>query len=269
MKNSVKAVLYEESLTNDSSPIVTGLPPHTTLLCKLDRMERNVLNCVERGTDKVIGTLTNELEMRNVGGEAHQGRVILDQVSQSIVKLNERIDTIGTGGGALNSQQGGSVPAYEEGAVIEMTDPSTPTRSKRKMYCWDGKLRNIPKEVVVPKLNLCTLIKFWYLGSSEPKVPPFKHARATDFPGNNKMKIVLSQMKWLMKGVERSAQLEGINTKEIESVAEATDLYGKVSKHFSYDGAKRKRRHAHILWKTVYNAYIKNKCLLVGEVVSG
>lgn len=71
-----------------------------------------------------------------------------------------------------------------------------------------------------------------------------------------------------MKGVERAAQLEGINSKEIESVAQATDLYEKVSKYFNYKGAKRRRRHAHILWKTVFNNYFKNKCLLVGEVVS-
>ena len=233
----IKAVLYEESLVNDSAPNVTGLPPHTTLLCKLDRMEKKLLNSVERGTEKVIDTITNELEVRNVGGENHQSRMILNQVSESIVKLNEKIDNMGTGGSitGIDAQQGAI--GYEEGTVIEISDPSTP-RKKRKMYCWDGKLRNMPKGLVVPKLNLCTLIKFWFIGSSEPEVPPFKHARIIDFPGNKTMKVVLSQMKKLMKGVERAAQVEGINVKEIETVAQATDMYEKVAKYFSYEGKK-------------------------------
>ena len=137
----------------------------------------------------------------------------------------------------------------------------------RRMYCWGGKLHNLPKNFILPVMTLQTLICNWYCGSTNPHCPPLKYAKAFDFPTKKNMKAVLSQMKRMMNAVTRAAERvsfhfgsEGINT-----TAKATRLYEAIHHLFKINNNCRSRRFASISWKTVHNVLVKNKMKLVGE----
>ena len=139
------------------------------------------------------------------------------------------------------------------------------------MYCWGGKLHNVPENFVLPRMTLQTFITYWFCGSNQPHCPPLKYVKHNDFPGKERyMRTVLAQMGRMMKEVVRAGRRVGFlhgNRLNLNNTGRATQLYEAVHKLFEFQSMSvgHDRRHSSLMWKTYHNTMQKNKWKLVGE----
>jgi hypothetical protein len=135
------------------------------------------------------------------------------------------------------------------------------------LYIWGGCLHNLPENFVLPKMNLQTLIVYWFCGSKHPLVPVLKNVKSWDFKNPKTMKVALSQMRVLMSHVLRGYEAGGhrLGPEGIATPAKATIVYEATRHLFIYRGALNDRRHLAFTWKTVYNDLQRNKFKFVGE----
>ena len=170
-------------------------------------------------------TLRQELNLRGIGGETFQANAILDNVK----KVHEKMESILNGTTSISRRSGPSNLNDGLAPSVVITEPTVPilvdTSSdesgdetdadgygvgKRKMYCWGGRLHNVPEHFVLPRMTLQTLIIYWFCGSRQPHCPPLKYVKHQDFPGKEKnMRIVLNQMKRMIKEVIRAGHKVG------------------------------------------------------------
>lgn len=254
-------MLYDEANKSSKCPRLTGIPPHVALLNKMSL----VRTTIDDNGNEVVVALRRELNERGIGGETFLANTILDDVR----KVHQQMEVIMTGAGRLNSSRGlNGLPV--------MTEPSTDApmlvdqgegQGRRRMYCWGGRLHNVPQNFILPRMTLQTLITYWFCGSNQPHCPPLCHAKPYDFPHKKNMKVVLCQMKRVINMVMRAGEIvhfgfgNGINT-----TVKATQLYEAVHEFFLYPSIRHKRRYSSISWKTYHNEISKNKGKLVGEV---
>ena len=140
----------------------------------------------------------------------------------------------------------------------------------RNYYVWGGKYHNVPRGFEIPKMNLHTLIVYWFVGSEHPVVPPLKYVKPFDFPNKNRMRITICQMKKLMNGVLVAARRDdrfdpGNFGSNIKTAEDATLLYNVVKTYFYYQSANHERRLSALGWKTVHNLYQKNQFKFANE----
>mmetsp|Transcript_13416 Transcript_13416/g.25178 ORF Transcript_13416/g.25178 Transcript_13416/m.25178 type:complete len:191 (-) Transcript_13416:95-667(-) len=141
---------------------------------------------------------------------------------------------------------------------------------QHQMYIWGGRFHNIPENFVIPKMNLQTLIVYWFCGSQHPFVPPLRFAKSWGFKNVKFMKVYLSQMKRMVDEVWCRAAAY-VNFTSLEggvdtSPAKATRLYEAVEHLFKFPaGRHNTRRFSAMTWKTLYLDLQKNKFKFVGE----
>ena len=134
---------------------------------------------------------------------------------------------------------------------------------------WGGSLHNVPEGFKMPTMNLHTLIVNWFVGSKHPLIPPLKFSRPDDYPKVKSMKCTLSKMRKYMKAVLRAANKVGIETgidgKLIKTVQKANLIYEKTHELFEYNHPRFKRRNVQLVWRTMFDIFVKNGCKYLGE----
>ena len=244
-------MLYDEASESSIFPRLTGIPPHVTMLNNFHTLH----GTIKTSASSLYDRIKEDLDNRGLGGDAFQANGVLEDVK----RIHQRIEEVLT----LNPRES-TVDATHAQAPLFLVDERG---NRRRMYCWGGKLHNLPENFTLPFMTLQTLICNWYCGSTNPHCPPLKYAKCFDFPKPKTMKVVLSQMNRLMKVVTRAGEkvefhfgLEGINT-----TAKATKLYESIHHLFRINNCRSCRRFSSISWKTVHNSLVKNKMKLAGE----
>ena len=201
-------------------------------------------------------TLHHELNHRGIGGETFQANSILDSVNRVHEKMESILSSQTYLINSSNTSSSSSSLLTGLAPPLIMTEPTVPivvdTSSdeesdagfsdcgvgKRKMYCWGGKLHNVPENFVLPRMTLQTLIIYWFCGSIQPHCPPLKYVNHNDFPGKEKtMRVQLGQMKRMIREVIRAGRKVGFFHGErlnINSTSRATRLYEAVHKLFEF-----------------------------------
>jgi hypothetical protein len=68
-------------------------------------------------------------------------------------------------------------PDSEVPMLIKQESGNEDQRQK-EMYCWGGKLHNVPENFVIPRMTLQMLMYYWYCRSKNP------HSSFPRFPGD-------------------------------------------------------------------------------------
>jgi hypothetical protein len=235
----------------ESAPNLTGIPPHIAILNQVSVLTA----AVERSNERFATILAGELDRRSVGGPVFAANNIMDAIRDLQDQLSQTL-TI--------TQQHRATPL----AAINPERLQAPDHDpQHQMYIWGGRFHNIPENFVIPKMNLQTLIVYWFCGSQHPFVPPLRFAKSWDFKNVKFMKVYLSQMKRMIDEVCRAAgyvnfSLEG----GVDSPAKATRLYEAVEHLFKFPaGRHNTRRFSAMTWKTLYLDLQRNKFKFVGE----
>jgi hypothetical protein len=257
-------MLYDEANACALCPRLTGIPPHVVQLNQV-AMLRSI---VERTSDSFREILSSELNARSVGGEVFQANEILQEVRRLSQEMQHVINTVNN---PLEAAVVGGDGNAGGGAVARVGDDDqvvVPARREQPlMYIWGGRLHNLPENFVLPKMNLQTLIVYWFCGSKHPLVPALKNVKSWDFKNPKTMKVTLSQMRVLMSHVLRGYEAGGhrLGAEGIATPAKATSVYEATRHLFMYRGTHNDRRHSAFTWKTVYNDLQRNKFKFVGE----
>lgn len=248
-------MLYDDANECPYCPRLTGIPPHVVELNQLA-----ILWSIIEGTSESFGeTLRSELNRRSVGGEVFQANEIL----QGVRDIYEEMRRVVNPQAVTVDINGGAAEIGDNDQVV------LPARHDRPLlYVWGGRLHNLPENFVLPKMNLQTLIVYWFCGSKHPLVPALKNVKSWDFNKPKTMKVALSQMRVLMSHVLRGYQAVGheLGPDGIDIPAKATRVYEATRHLFKYSGTNNNRRHSAFTWKTVYNDLQKNKFKFMGEV---
>jgi hypothetical protein len=265
--NMCKPLLYDDANACSRCPRLTGIPPHVALLNEMAAL-RKVLT---GSTSEIVVAMKTELNLRGIGGETFQANQVLDDVKRVHEQMHELMRMGGNiegPVGAGNNTVALRTPDSEVPMLIEQDsmDGDDGTRTRREMYCWGGKLHNVPENFVIPRMTLQTLVCYWYCGSTNPHCPPLRYAKAFDFPTKKSMRTTLSQMKRMVKEVVRAGRINNFYFGNgIKTTAKATQLYEAVYPMFAFPGINHTRRFCSISWKTYYNQLLKNRGKLIGE----
>ena len=182
------------------------------------------------------------------------------------MRVHERMEVMMNGGGLPGGSDRLPVPTTPP-TDIPMLIEQGQGQGIRQMYCWGGKLHNVPENFILPRMTLQTLISYWFCGSRQPHCPPLRYAKTSDFPNKAKtMKVVLCQMKRLIKAVVRAGEhIRFGYGNGIKTTVKATQVYEAVLDYFLFPTIKHKRRYSSISWKTYHNQLSKNGGKYVGE----
>ena len=82
----VKVLSYDESVTCDKSPLLTGVPPHIAIMNDISVLGKTIKDT----SNVLIKTLISELDKRGIGGETFQENEVLSDVK----KLNGKIEQL-------------------------------------------------------------------------------------------------------------------------------------------------------------------------------
>ena len=283
-------MLYDKANNCDRCPRLTGIPPHVAIMNEMASLKEMFF----KSSDDLKSTLHHELNQRGIGGETFQANSILE----SVRKVHEKMESILTSNNfILNSSHSSSLssPSLLSGlppptiitqptvpVLVETSDDDSESGAfndtvdgRRKMYCWGGRLHNVPENFVLPRMTLQTLIVYWFCGSVQPHCPPLKFVTFRDFPGKEKkMRVTLNQMKRMVKEVIRAGHRVGFfhsNRLNMNSTVRATQLYEAVYKLFEFNTKagnqpiSHDRRHSSLMWKTYHNTMQRNKWKFAGE----
>ena len=202
-------MLYHEVHLCPVAPKLTGIPPHILILDQNLSLKKEIINLKNQiiaSAERYEETLKGELNRRGIGGEVYHANDILDSVRGCIAQFTSLMEESRSNMQIIpnsNSDRGGA-----GGGVAKYSDPIVATGedgSTRTTYVWGGWFHNVPENFVLPKMNLNTLIYYWFCGSKHPLVPPLKYARSWDFRSPRAMTSVLALMKKMMSHVLRAA----------------------------------------------------------------
>jgi len=122
-------------------------------------------------------------------------------------------------------------------------------------------------------MSFVNMLGMWYCGDISKNIPPYRLLKACDVKGMKGGKQKISNMRCLVRHVERAAGLANVEHLIMNRWDQrgVLDLYGAVKHFFEFPslvGGKHKRRYEQLCWKTFYNILItKRKGRLYGEVV--
>lgn len=135
------------------------------------------------------------------------------------------------------------------------------------LHFYDNEYHVLPQDWSIPRLTFEGMIVYWYLGDSSSGVPPLVKIGGSEFKTLPRGVKKRSDMKFLMKHVERKARDEGCF---IENVNEWTQdavrtLYAKTRKYFDYPSkTTAQTKFDKLSWETICHNLRKHK-VLVGE----
>ena len=137
----------------------------------------------------------------------------------------------------------------------------------------NGNLRLVSKTFTIPKMSFPNMLIMWYCGDISKNIPPYRLLKACDVKDVKGGKQKLSNMRCLIRHVERGARMVGMGHLIMKKwdTRGVIDLYRATKHLFAFpslmDG--KKRRYEQLGWKTFYNILAKRKGRLYGEISEG
>ena len=256
-----------------NTPVFTGLPPHVSILTKIEELKE----ALKTATDAILDGVKDDLDGRRLGSESYFAKEeIVAEIKLMRADMTQRMEIIARSSSSCAlqvpyaQQEGFEVAVGGLGEDTQLPSDSAVTLFDRgtghrfQYFCSAGGIRRLPENFVFPKMSLVTLITSWFSGNESVRTVPYKQLRAADIV-KVKERSKLSQMKKLISAVEIAAKREGIwndlaqRQKGSWDVGSTVRLYEGVQHYFAYRSETMMRRRAQISWHTVYNLFNANK----------
>ena len=113
------------------------------------------------------------------------------------------------------------------------------------------------------------MLCMWYCGDISKNIPPYRLLKAVDVKELKGGKQKLSNMRCLVRHVERGAAIVNLRhlVKKKWETRDVLDLYHAVKHLFEFPSLVngKQRRFEQLGWKTFYNILAKRKGRLYGE----
>ena len=268
--------------STESTPKITGVPPHVILMSKMEDLVMKF--------DKMRGDIKDDfggmLDKRGVGGSEYHTNQILEAIREmnipravshctvDEVSISQTLMTMSDEEKEIESDSDFSADVdvdSELGVIIEQRARAKTKNIMKKrqltMGYHHGKLQVLPPRWQFPKMNAKQLMDNWYVGNTREKIPPLgmlshqdvAHLGSAKTPNLGKVK--LRQMRLVMSLIERYARIENCyEADKVKWTSEYTKImWEKVGT--KYIGAKfgGKNRNAELSWKTLFNKMMKAK----------
>lgn len=185
LKEAVYRLPWESTLL---TPRLTGIPPHVTLLSKMNLL----LEKQDAMVDTVIEKIKLELDQRNIGGGYNTIR-LMDYFKKTTADIVNRINNLGP-----------------TGVSNEMRMDEEERRrflfQGRQLHTWGGKLQALPQTWKFPRAAFFGAIVIWHMGSSRDKVPALKLLQSGNFSHLKRGGKKFRDLKRLQRYVEMAAK---------------------------------------------------------------
>ena len=192
--------------------------------------------------------------------------MILGKLDEILTRL-DRIEAL-TVGGNLSMKSGAAARGIIKPKMKVMKTPQGTSIQEINLHYYDNEYHVLPQGWILPKLNFEGLMQFWYIGDPSSGVPPLIKVGGTEFKNLPRGVRKRSDMKYLMKHVERKGKelgcfVEGINEWSLDSVR---TLFDHTRSYFEYPNkSSTQTKFEKLSWETVCHNLRRNKGVLVGE----
>lgn len=198
--------------------------------------------------------------------------MILGKLDEILTRL-DRIEALATVGGNLGMKSGAAArgiikPKMKNATPTIMKTPQGTSIQEINLHFYDNEYHVLPQGWILPKLNFEGLMQFWYLGDPSCGVPPLVKVGGTEFKNLPRGVRKRSDMKYLMKHVERKGKelgcfVEDVNEWSLDSVR---TLFDHTRSYFEYPNkSSTQTKFEKLSWETVCHNLRRNKGVLVGE----
>lgn len=148
---------------------------------------------------------------------------------------------------------------------------SSPTQSSTNevnLHFYDNEYHCLPQHWVLPRLSFEGLMVYWFLGDPSNGVPPLIKVGGTEFKNIQRGVRKRSDMKYLMKHVERKGREENCYMDHVKDWTpdNVRLLFDQTNKYFDYPNRNSPHtKFDKLSWETVCHNVRRNKGVLVGE----
>ena len=230
----------------------------------------------EVGEREGVGTTINESSESSI--QYDTDTYPQDYIDENYTDVSREGDSDGDEDGSLETPRPPTPP-------LQLESPSSvPTRSRRPplqqkgrgiVISWqnvsNGNLRLVPKNFSIPKMSFPNMLTMWYCGDISKNVPPYRLLKACDVRDVKGGKQKISNMRCLVRHVERGARLAGMGHLILKKwdTRGVLDLYHATRHFFAFPTLVNGKqwRYEQLGWKTFYNILVKRKGRLYGKIL--
>jgi hypothetical protein len=244
----------------------TGIPPHVTVLLRMNDIERKLDQVVPAMTNlqsSIVDGITNVLEERAIGA----GTVTRDGLQEMLHDLLVQTGVTTLKEDLLRQCNGmgqSSAPAVEETQtqVIIGNEQALP------VFHYGGRFYLVPQDFHLPKGNGLIAWQYWCCGDPSKQWPPFRRLKQADMPPGNARKR-FSDFKFLMEKVQAKVVAEGrwVLNPTIQQVNEMFNI-GVKALQDPTAAQKRGQRPYQAEWPTLVNQMRKRQKTQEAQVIN-
>lgn len=196
-----------------------------------------------------------------------------------LMKLDDILVRLSRLEGAIASSDGSGTASKSSAARVIKTKTKNILASMVKtaqgapveevnLHYYDNGYHVLPEGWILPRLSFEGLMMYWYFGDPSAGVPPLIKVAGTEFKNLPRGVRKRSDMKYLMKHVERKGKnencfIDNLNDWTPDSVR---NLYARTKQFFEYPNkSSAQTKFDKLSWETVCHNVRRNKGILVGE----
>jgi integrase len=224
------AQLSERLNTSYDDMVVTGVPPHISILTNIEKMNKKIddnIKSHEANIKKIIQGVMDELEDRAISANT----VTANGLKTNILRCLDEA-------GLLDIVK----MLKNKGGLHETNDSD----SNQIQYC-NGRFHRYPLGFTIPKsIPASDMFILWCCGDKNKNYPPLRTLKPHELDSKNCRKR-LSDLKYLMTIIENAASDDNINVSKI-TPAEAQTIYFKYQSNLNIKDRNGKRRIGQLSW---------------------
>mmetsp|Transcript_25410 Transcript_25410/g.37992 ORF Transcript_25410/g.37992 Transcript_25410/m.37992 type:complete len:446 (-) Transcript_25410:237-1574(-) len=140
--------------------------------------------------------------------------------------------------------------------------------NEMSLHFYNNEYHVLPEGWVLPRLSFEGLVQFWFLGDPTAGVPPLIKVGGTEFKNLPRGVRKRSDMKYLMKHVERKGRELGCYIDNIDdwTIGSVRNLFARTKQYFEYPNkSSAQTKFDKLSWETVCHNLRRNKGYLLGE----
>lgn len=193
----------------------------------------------------------------------------LDRIESALLASNRLSTSTTNSGGAIGGASKAKLArAWPDPYRKSGKSTSASSSQEPNLHFYDNQYHVFPQDWVLPRLSFEGLMVYWFLGDPSVGVPPLMNVGGSEFKNLSRGVRKRSDMKYLMKHVERKGREAGCYIDDFNDWTDdaVRNLYAKVRKYFEYaTKSSAQTKFDKLSWETVCHNVRKAKGILVGE----
>jgi hypothetical protein len=202
---------------------------------------------------------------------AETKEIVNDITPKAVSQVKEALRDIGIGGISQNKLQEmihiAVRESFQNSGVMELrstqrqclnsmnvSEEEAQINSIGQMYCWNGRIHGVPKDMNLPSEDALNAWQLWCCGNPKKRTVPLRYLSSNDFSTMNLRKR-FSDLKFLMTYIEYCAKRENA-WKRVQKIEDANEIFASILRHLPLYLTTPKgqvSRPANLKWTTVVN----------------